>query len=805
MDAKTLHTLEYQKVLQILAGYASFSASAEIALKLEPANEIADARRRQQLTSEARRLLENNRDVTIGGARDIRAAVDLARRGGVLEAADLIQVKATLIAGRDLFRTISRLDRPFPLITEIAQSLPPPAGIIDSISRSIGDNGEILDDASENLADIRRKIKSAHSRLMSYLEKLIQNPHIQPMLQEPIITQRSGRYVIPLRSDFKGRIRSIIHDQSSSGATLFIEPLPAVDLNNQWHEQQLSERDEVRRILAGISANVGGAADQIKAQVEALARIDFTFMCARYAEDMKASEPILQEKDSLRTDRPGTVIRLYQARHPLLDQQKVVPVDVELEAQAYAVIITGPNTGGKTVTLKTVGLLALMAQSGLQILARSGSEISVFQDIFADIGDEQSIEQSLSTFSGHITNIVRILKKINSQSLVLFDELGSGTDPLEGAALASAILEYLLQQRVTCLIATHYAELKAFANDSKGAINASMEFDVRTLRPTYHLTIGLPGRSNALLIAKRLGLPDMILEMAKRGVSSNDRKADNLLDEIRRQREQAARRNAEAEVFRQEAEQLRKNLTDRLDQIEEEKELIHAEARRQVEMELAALHAELGEIRQFTKQSRSADAGSTEKAIKPEEIKTLQEQLEYLQEELQKKPQKRKASHTRTRRPLKTGDRVHVRSLNLDGRIISMGSEDLEIQLGGLRMRASFDDIQRSAEESDIPENLSPPLSGQSLQVSVLHTSPGMELDLRGQRAEDALDILSSHLDAAYLAGLPMVRIVHGKGTGRLREVVRGALRSSPHVLGFESGLDTEGGDGVTMVKLKAE
>lgn len=796
MDEKSLIILEFPKILERLAAFAAFSASAEMGRALRPTADLAEARDRLACTSEARRLLDIYGEVGVGGARDIRPLVDLARRGGVLQPAELLEVKNTLVSARELHRTLERLGSDFPHLVLLAGPLPPPPGIVDGISKAISERAEVMDHASDKLASIRREVKIAHERLLTRLERMINDPHTSPMLQEPIITQRNGRYVIPLRADFKGKVRSIVHDQSSTGATLFVEPLVVVEMNNTWHELQLAERDEVRRILAELSALVGKAAVELEAMVQALAEIDLALMCAKYAEDLHAAEPLLEEA-SPKADHPGSVIRLYQARHPLLDPQMVVPVDVVLDEQTFGLVITGPNTGGKTVTLKTVGLLALMAQAGLHIPAQSGSALSLFKDVLADIGDEQSIEQSLSTFSGHITNIVRILKRAHQDTLVIFDELGAGTDPQEGAALARALLAHLVEGRIPCLVATHYPELKAFAHATPGIVNASMEFDIKSLRPTYHLTVGLPGRSNALLIAERLGLSKEIITSARSTIDPDELHAEDLLNEIHRQRDLARRMRGDAERARYEADKLRKELSVRMEKIEDERQAVLNQARAEAEREAESLRAEMDEIRRALARARQPlDA-----------LKPLSDQVEEIQAEVQSPLERRIAQETQTR-PLRPGDKVKVRTLKMDGIITTLGLEDAEVQVGNLRVRARLSDLLRG----DQPVEPAAPAPAQRKTGSTslpetgtgtpFHASPGMELDLRGQRAEDALEVLDRYLENAYLAGLPFVRIIHGKGTGRLRQVIREALRKSPQVKRAESGQDNEGGDGVTVAHL---
>ncbi|RPI86957.1 MAG: endonuclease MutS2, partial [Chloroflexi bacterium] len=492
MDEKTLRTLEFHKILDRLAEYCAFAVSADKARALKPTTDITEARWRQAETREALQLLITHPDLTIGGARDIRPSVELAARGGVLTAAELLDVKYTLIAARNLVRTFERLQNQFPNLYGIVGQIPPSFGLVDAITRTISDRGDILDSASPKLATIRRDLRIAHDRLMSKLQRMVNDPNTTPYLQENIITQRDGRFVLPLRSEFKGRIKSVVHDQSASGATLFVEPIAIVELNNEYRELQLAERDEERRILYELSVQVGDHADEMIRTLEIVAELDLALARAKYAEDTRSTEPVLHPFPVRKGEpprsfvlppekrNPESVIRLYQARHPLLDPKTVVPIDLDLDPQTYVLVITGPNTGGKTVTLKTVGLMALMAQSGLHIPVHSGSEISLFQNIYADIGDEQSIEQSLSTFSSHITNIRRILEQADRRSLVILDELGAGTDPQEGAALARSLLTYLLEHGITTLVTTHHPELKAFAHSVPGAVNASVEFDLET-------------------------------------------------------------------------------------------------------------------------------------------------------------------------------------------------------------------------------------------------------------------------------------------------------------------------------------
>jgi DNA mismatch repair protein MutS2 len=800
MDEKTLNTLEYPRLLERLATHASFSASAELIRALRPTDNFEEAQQRLARTSEARRLLSINDTLSVGGVTDIRPQVDLARRGGVLAPPELNDVKNTLLSARSLARSFEKLAAAYPNLAQIALNLPPPPGIIDGISRAISERGDILDSASEQLGTIRRELRIAHERLRSRLERMLNDPKNAPLLQEAIITQRNGRYVLPVRAEFKGQMRSIIHDQSASGATVFVEPLAIVELNNRWHEMQLAERDEERRILAELSALIGRAAGQLELITVALAELDFVFSCAKYADDLHASEPILVPYQKPTDTHPGCTMRLYHTRHPLLDSETVVPIDVTLDERTFALVITGPNTGGKTVTLKTVGLMVLMAQSGLHIPTQSGSTLSLFNNVYADIGDEQSIEQSLSTFSGHITNIIRILKQSDVTTLVLLDELGAGTDPLEGALLARAILKHLLERKIPSLVATHYPELKSFAHSTPGVVNASMEFDLKTLRPTFRLIIGLPGRSNALLIAERLGLPTEIIEAARSEINPDDLRSDDMLDEIHRQRDLSRKARGAADRAKFEAEKMRNELAIRLEKIEDERIKILAQVHTEAEAEYADLRSEVEELRRALNRARQP----------LEALKPIQERVTEL-EEASKAPVERTHRSDPAIIPLRLGEKVRVRSLKMDGVVTSISAEDLEVQVGVLRVRARPSDIQRRGEsEESAPAPVAPPARGTRLTrqgaekeaASPFYPSPGIELDLRGMRAEDALDSLDRYLESAYLAGLPYVRIIHGKGTGKLRQVVREVLGANELVKRWENGQDAEGGEGVTIAHM---
>ena len=790
MDTKSLHTLEYFAVLEKLEGYAAFSASEKLAHALRPTNDLPLALDRLQRTSEARLLLSKHAEVSVGGARDIRPQVTLAERGGVLEISDLLDVKITLESARELGRFFAKQEQDYPHLVAITAPLIPPMGLIEAISRVISDKGEVADDASAVLASIRTQIKTAHNRLQRKLEQIISDPNTTRFLQEAIITQRNGRYVVPLRAEHRGRFKSVVQDQSASGSTLFVEPLAVVELNNAILELQLAEKEEIRRILTELSMQVARVAAELNAIVNALAFFDLALMCAKYAEDLRAAEPLVHHPKEMEKDETFSVLKLIQARHPLIEAQQVVPIDIYLKDNTFSLVITGPNTGGKTVTLKTAGLLVLMAQSGLHIPAQSGSEMMLFRDVYADIGDEQSIEQSLSTFSGHITNIVRILKKARWNTLVLLDELGAGTDPQEGSALARALLQYLVEKKVPNLVATHYPELKAFAHSQQGVMNASMEFDLTTLKPTYHLILGIPGRSNALAIASRLGMEDSVIESARSMIDPGELRTDDLLDEIHAQLEGARKELHSAREQNQQAEEIRNELQKRLDGIEEERLQILENAQKEMLNEIDAVREELRTLR---KQGTSRQPD--------ENWKQLQKELDAM-EAVQQKPVERKTTTNQKPRPLKAGDRVYVRSLKVEGIVSAILTDEVEVEIGKMRVKVQAGDIARAKTETS--ERRVERADVRSTRVSsTVGKSPGLECHLRGMRVEDALPELERYIEKAYAAGLPYVRIVHGKGTGTIRTVVREYAQTSQYVERWEQALRTEGGEGVTVVYLK--
>jgi DNA mismatch repair protein MutS2 len=788
MDAKTHRTLELPAILERLAGYAAFSASKELARSLQPVSDLVEIQRRLAETAEARLLIDSVDGVTIGGAHDVRPFVKAAVRGEVLEPSDFLEIKDTLISARRLRRSFEKAGS-YPLLSALVETLQPAEGLIDQISSILDEQGRLPDRASPALGSIRAEMRVAHDRLMAKLQNMISDSKVIPMLQEPIITQREGRFVIPLRSEFKGRIKAVVHDQSSSGATLFIEPLPVVELNNRVRELELAERDEIRRLLAQLSGYVADQAEVIERNVEVLAELDLAFAKARYAEMLDAHPPELVPFKPDSEGGPGSVLRLIQARHPLLDPAQVVPIDMVLGEGIYLLVITGPNTGGKTVALKTAGLLVIMAACGLHLPAESGSKMTPFESVYADIGDEQSIEQSLSTFSGHISNIIRILEHAGPRSLVLLDELGAGTDPVEGAALAQALLETFLARGVTTLVATHYSGLKVFAHNTSGVTNASVEFDVESLRPTYHLSIGLPGRSNALAIASRLGMGEDILEQARVTISPEALRTEALLEEIYAQRDQARAAREEAEEARKRAHQRELELNDRLEGIERERLDLLRSSQDGALQELGRLKEEIDGLRR-----KLAAAGLPLEAM--EEIKF---EAASLQDRLQEPAPRRTQRQVEEAEALRPGDRVYLDSINAEGIITNLSEDQAEVQVGRLRVRTSREELMSARGAKPEPA----PAPSASRDGPLPSAVPPLELDLRGHNAQDALETLEHKLDAAYLTGMPYMRIIHGKGTGKLRQEIRAWLKGNRYTASFEAGSPAEGGEGVTVVHLR--
>ncbi|MFZ1399043.1 MAG: Smr/MutS family protein [Candidatus Promineifilaceae bacterium] len=803
MDTKSLHTLEYHKVRNILAGYTSFSGGEELARKLQPTTDQILAEQWQKETAEALLLLDTHTNITIGGARDVRRPADNSKRGFTLPAEDLLDIRSTLAASRTLKRQLLKVAEEFPYLAAIAELVEEVPGLVDAISSTIDERGEVLDSASSKLAKIRADLRTVHGRIQDKLQRLLNSSHNQ-WLQEPIISMRSGRYVVPVKIDAKGRIKGIVHDQSGSGATVWVEPIGTVDLNNEYRGLQMSEQAEIERILAVLSAKVADVADVIIRIVERMAELDLICARARYAAIIKGVPPdfvdwrefeqprppkhaneLAKWVPQPRNPHPGSTVWIRSARHPLLPPGSVIPTDLTLGDDIFTVLITGPNTGGKTVSLKTIGLMVLMAQSGLHLPAIE-ARLTVFEDVFADIGDEQSIEQSLSTFSAHMTNIIRILEHVDDRSLVLLDELGSGTDPTEGAALAQSITNFLRDKGATTFIATHYPELKLYADQQRGATNASMLFDVETLSPTYEMAIGIPGKSNAFAIARRLGLDDTILDDAMKLTGAGSNEAESLLDAIYDLRDKISAEEAAARLIRRQLEDEKDALARQVEQLEEEREAVLAEAQEEARQKIAVIEEELRQARRHIRDAQSLN-----------KLKQVSKEVAELAEE---KVEEIAPKTTKTRKPtknsseLEVGDKVTVKALNTEGEIITLSKYEAMIAVGRLQMRAKLSDLEfKSRPKEDEPQMESTPISKTR--------SPGLELDIRGRRVEEGLSELTTFIDQAFLSQMPWVRIIHGKGTGKLRTAVRKSLKNNQHIAAIEEGKDGEGGAGVTVVK----
>jgi len=718
-----------------------------------------------------------------------------------LQPGDFLQLRDTLAGAARVRRILTQLETQFPGLADIAWRIHPLANLVEAIVRVLDDRGEVRDNASPELARIRRDLRTAQDRIQDRLRRLIASPDVAPYLQESLITRREGRFVVPVRSDFRGQVQGIVHDRSSSGATLFMEPAQVVELNNSLRELTLAEEEEIYRLLRELSAQVAQDSDEIQATVDALAEIDLTFAKARYAAETQAVEPelipIADPPPAPKDDNvhPGTVVYLPGARHPLLDPETVVPVNVELDAETHVLVITGPNTGGKTVSLKTVGLLTLMAQAGMHLPADPGVRLSCFEMVVADIGDEQSIEQSLSTFSSHLTNIISFLEQVDHHALVLLDELGAGTDPAEGSALARSLLDTFRQRRCTAFVATHYPELKLYAHGTPGVRNASMEFDVETLAPTYRLTIGLPGRSNAFAIARRLGLSEGIVKEARKMVSGEELRADDMLEDLHNLRIQTVQARDQARLAHQESETLARDLRKRLLGIEDERREILSQAERDAREEVDALRDEIRVLRQrlLSTPWREAPPVVEEVTGALDDLGITLPEAPPLVEDVMAAPDIEAPSG-----PLHEGDTVQLTALGVQGTVLTVEGAEVVVQAGPLRTRVSPEELEllrraQPAAASTASARVKMPSRG---------PSPGIQIDLRGLTAEEAVDRLERYLDDAAMAALPWVRIIHGKGTGKLRREVRSYMADHPLVVTYESAAENEGGDGATVAHL---
>ncbi|MDD4504581.1 MAG: endonuclease MutS2, partial [Clostridiaceae bacterium] len=707
-----------------------------------------------------------------------------------LEPGELLKVADTLRAARRLksFLNDDRGEESFPIIEYYIETLSPYKSIEDRIDNVIISEEEISDNASPQLHSIRRKIKEKTASMREKLNHMISSPAYQKYLQDPIITIRGDRHVIPVKQEFRSNIPGIVHDQSASGATLFIEPMAIVEMNNDVKKLKLDEENEIERILRELTALIDEKYDSIKTNMEILATLDFIFAKAKFALEFRCTEPRVNSK--------GTV-NIKKARHPLLKADIVVPIDIYVGETFNTLVITGPNTGGKTVTLKTIGLLTLMAQSGLHIPANDYSEVAVFDEVFADIGDEQSIEQSLSTFSSHMTNIVSILEHVTPNSLVLFDELGAGTDPTEGAALAMSILELLHKKNIRTAATTHYSELKIYALTTEGICNASVEFDVATLRPTYRLLIGIPGKSNAFEISRKLGLPDEIIKRAKEFISQDDVKFEDLIKSLEDDKRKAEEERNTAARLKFELEKAKVDMDKKLDKLDSQKERIVREARKEA---LEIVQRSKEESEELIKELR--DAIQKENEEKSAMIEKSRAKVRQRENDLEEKMGEALFKKTSSAPPknIKIGMSVKIVNLDQKGSVLTLPDEEgnLTVQAGIMKVNVNVNNLKVVEAEKEKPKR-----SGNFKVSSAKVRAVAAQIDLRGQTLDEALMNVDKYLDDAYLGSLPQVTIIHGKGTGVLRAGIMQLLKSHTHVKSYRSGGFGEGGIGATIVEIK--
>ena len=787
MDDKSIEILEFAEIRKILAEYTSFAVGYEMVLNLKPVIDYDEVSLRLRQSTEARYLLSLDSGFTVSGAFDVREDVRTAALGKILEPAKLIEIQQTLATVRQVRSSLQTLSKEVPLLWDIAQDLVEIPNVEKEINRCLSPGGEVLDGASRELAAIRTQLKETRQHLIERLEGIIKTPRGRKIIQEPIITERSGRYVIPVKVESRKEIKGITHDVSNTGATVYIEPWSTVEMGNAFRELVLAERREVERVLRDLSMAVGAKEGEILLSTSLLAELDVILAKARYARSTKATEPgLINWSDDLNRSNSSVFIKLVDARHPLLGH-KAVPLSVEIGKDFSILVITGPNTGGKTVALKTIGLLTLMTQAGIPIPASPETRIPVFDGIFADIGDEQSIEQTLSSFSWHIGNVVRIIKNATRQSLVLLDELGTSTDPTEGSALARSILLYFLSSKILTVATTHFADLKAFAHNTPGLHNASFDFDPVTLTPTYHLTVGTPGSSNALAIAARLGISPTIINEARKLLPQGALDLDSMLADVTVEKRKLAEVRNLLEQEKSETESRRIELDKRLTQIRSEEGQIIQEARDRVVRELAELNRQ---IRQANLELRKKETR--------ERINAAKRSLTAVQAQLERKLIPPKTPDSEFEQRISIGDTVYLKEIDLYAKVLSISDErkEVEVQTGQIKLKVGLNSIEKAYKGTSVQSETAGKITGPQI-----NTVP-IKLDLRGKRADEVEVLLDEYLDKATLANLNEVRIIHGIGTGTVRQIVRDFLAAHPLIKSFRTGNREEGGNGVTIVNL---
>ena len=794
MNEKVLHTLEYNKILDQLTEYA-FSADARSRCqKLRPITDRAQIEQLQQQTSDALSRLFKYGSLSFSGVTDIRDSLKRLEIGGALSAIELLRVCSLLESAKRakaFARSQEDNDQPDDSLTGLFAGIEPLTPLCDEIRRCILSEDEIADDASSTLHSIRRSMRGMNDKIRAQMNSMISNTTTRSYLQDTVITMRDGRYCLPVKAEAKSLVPGMIHDQSSTGSTLFIEPMAVVNLNNEYKELQLREQEEIEVILAGLSNLTASYATQLLADYELLTELDFIFARAAFAQTYNGVAPLFNDDGR---------IHIRKGRHPLLDPKKVVPIDVRLGEDFRLLIVTGPNTGGKTVSLKTVGLLTLMGQSGLHIPASERSELGIFDEVFADIGDEQSIEQSLSTFSSHMVNIIRILEQVNDRSLVLFDELCAGTDPTEGAALAISILSKLHLYGARIMATTHYSELKVYALSTPGVENACCEFDVATLSPTYRLLIGIPGKSNAFAISEKLGLPTDLITDAKGRISKSEGDFEDLIADLEKSRSTIEREQLEINQYKAEIESLKEKLEQKQERLDSSRDKILREANEQAYNILKEAKDVADEtIRNFNKYGK---AGAPVSEMEKERTKLRGK----MDKAAQKMSEQKKASVPNHNVPkkLRIGDSVKVISMNLKGTVHSLPNArgDLYVQMGILRSLVNINDLILLEEDAAPGTKKFQKTSAGKIKMSK-SASVSTEINLIGKTTDEAIPLLDKYLDDAYLAHLPSVRIVHGKGTGALRNAVQAHLKRLKYVKSFHLGEFGEGDAGVTIAEFK--
>lgn len=790
MNSKAISALEYTKIISQLVNKASSPMGKEACRRLEPLTDLSQIETMQLQTSHALSRLFQKGSVSFGNVKDIRSSLKRLDVGSALSASELLDICA-LLENTGRVKSYGRPDRDDTepdCLKALFDALEPLTPLASEIRRCLPSPDEVSDDASPGLRQVRRELKNTNDRVHSQLHSIV-NGSARTYLQDSVVTMRNGRYCLPVKAEYRNQVSAMIHDQSSTGATLFIEPMAIVKLNNDIRELEIKEQREIEAVLATLSELAAGDREAIENDMRFMADLDFIFARASLAMDHNATAPIF--------NREGR-IHLRKARHPLIPKKQAVPIDVRLGGEFDLLVVTGPNTGGKTVSMKTVGLLVLMGQSGLHIPAADRSQLSVFQEVYADIGDEQSIEQSLSTFSSHMTNVVSFIEKADRHSLVLFDELGAGTDPTEGAALAIAILSHLHQQGIRTMATTHYSELKIYALATPGVENASCEFDVETLRPTYRLLIGVPGKSNAFAISSKLGLPDFLIDKARQQINQKDESLEDVISNLEANRITIEKERDEIQRYKQEISQMKDRLEEKQNKLDKRREKILQEANEEAHkiLQEAKDYADQS-IKMYNKfQKHHVDMAAVEK-----ERQNLRKKMNQVENRLGPKPAAKPKKELKPSE-LRLGDGVRVLSMGLKGTVSSLpdGKGSLFVQMGILRSQVNISDLELLDEPEIITPSLNRTGSGK-IKVSK-SSSISTEIHLLGKTVDEALSELDKYLDDACLAHLSQVRIVHGKGTGALRKAVHNYLKRQKHVKSYRLGGMGEGDSGVTIVEL---